>query len=79
MFIFITPKIISDPVSDFNRLRCEELNKRPGDTPAFLGCILEARELERERTFAGGMRMLFGQIDGCAELCAPPCSSYEGF
>lgn len=79
MFIFITPKIISDPVYDFNRIRCEELCKRPGDTPAFLSCVLQARELERERTFAGGMRLLFGQLDGCPEVCSPPFSAYDGY
>ncbi len=31
MFIFITPKIIADPIEDAERLKMEELKKRPGD------------------------------------------------
>lgn len=65
MFIFLTPRILNDPVNDLHRMRCIELHKRPGDTPEFLRCLLEARECERRKAFDGGMRMLFGRQGFC--------------
>lgn len=79
MFIFITPKIIADPVFDFHRLRCEEMCKRPGDTPAFLQCVLEATEFERTRVLAGSLRMLFGRGNDCSTGCFIPCNTFEGY
>lgn len=75
MFIFITPKIIVDPAEDLDRLRCEELMKRPGDVPSFLCELVEAREMERNRLLAGTMQLLFGREP---ERCIVPAGEYDG-
>jgi general secretion pathway protein D len=59
MFIFITPRIIRDPVEDLRSIRCEEYRKRPGDIPEFLACIDEAKDAERKRLFGQSLKLLF--------------------
>ena len=61
MFIFLTPRIISDPSEDFARIRCEELSRRPGDLPCFMKRLHYARECEKNRLMQGYMTMLFGR------------------
>lgn len=61
MFIFITPKIVSDPVEDLLRLRAEEVCLRPGDLPEFLACLNEARNYEKVCLMDGTMTMLCGR------------------
>ncbi len=61
MYMFITPKIIVDPVEDFDRLRRKELCRRPGDIPAYLCQLNFAQECERTRVLEQSMRMLFGR------------------
>ena len=75
MFIFITPKIIRDPVEDLNRIRCEEMLRRPGDIPCFLCKLVEARRLEKEMIFSGSMTLLFGPAP---DRCVCPCGEYDG-
>lgn len=66
MFIFITPTIISDPVEDYERIKCEEMLRRPGDIPDFLCRLNAAREMEKNRLLAGSMTLLFGLLpDRC--------------
>jgi Type II secretory pathway, component PulD len=60
MFIFLTPTIISDPLFDFERIKCEEMRRRPGDIPEFLCSLVVARDNEKNRVLAGSMRILFG-------------------
>lgn len=60
MFIFLTPTIISDPLDDFERIKCEEMRRRPGDIPEFMCRLVAARDLEKNRVMAGSMRILFG-------------------
>lgn len=60
MFIFLTPTIISDPLDDFERIKCEEMRRRPGDIPEFLCSLVAARDIEKNRVLAGSMRILFG-------------------
>jgi general secretion pathway protein D len=60
MFIFITPRIIRDPVEDLRRIRQEDFKKRAGDLPEFLASLDEAKTRERDRLFRSSMRMLFG-------------------
>ena len=60
MFIFLTPTIISDPLDDFERIKCEEMRRRPGDIPEFLCRLVAARDAEKNRVLAGSMRILFG-------------------
>lgn len=60
MFIFLTPTIISDPLDDFERIKCAEMHRRPGDIPEFLCGLVAAREYEKNRLMANSMIMLFG-------------------
>lgn len=75
MFIFITPKIVNDPVEDLYRIRMEELCKRPGDIPEYLCHLNAAREYEKNRLFQGWMTMLFGP---CPERCIETEGEYDG-
>lgn len=61
MYIFITPTIISSPAEDLERVRIRDLCRRPGDIPAFLMHLEEARRREREAAMAMTMEMLFGR------------------
>ncbi len=61
LFIMLTPKIISDPLTDFARSRQEEMKKRPGDLPEFLDRLVEARDKERTRLFKQSMKVLLSQ------------------
>lgn len=61
MFLFITPKIVADPVEDLERLRCEEMARRPGDIPEFLCALVEARYIERKAFLEGTLITLFGR------------------
>jgi general secretion pathway protein D len=60
MFIFLTPTIISNPLDDFEKIKCEEMRRRPGDIPEFLCRLVSARDAEKNRVLAGSMRILFG-------------------
>lgn len=73
MFIFITPKIVAEPSEDLERIRCQEMIRRPGDIPSFLCMLEEAREMEKNRLLAGTMRILFGPEP---DRCVAPF--YEG-
>ncbi|MEX1013126.1 MAG: type II secretion system protein GspD [Waddliaceae bacterium] len=75
MFIFITPKIISDPKEDFRQIREQELCKRPGDIPAFLCRLNEAQEREKNRLFKQWMTVLLGH-EKPGYYC--PAGEYDG-
>jgi general secretion pathway protein D len=75
MFIFITPKIVIDPAYDLERIRQEELCKRPGDIPYFLCCLVSAREREKNRLMQESIRMLLGREPQCKFY---PCGEYDG-
>jgi len=59
MFVFITPRIIHNPVDDLQRIRQSEYHKRAGDIPEFLQCIDDAKNLQRKRLFDNSLKMLF--------------------
>ncbi len=59
MFIFITPRIIKDPVDDLRCIRQSEYQKRAGDIPEFLACLDEAKNRERRKLFGNSLKMLF--------------------
>ncbi|KAF3363249.1 Uncharacterized protein PHSC3_000139 [Chlamydiales bacterium STE3] len=61
MFIFITPKIISDPACDLERIRREEMLRRPGDIPEFMGMLICARECAKKQLLDGWLTVLFGR------------------
>jgi len=61
MFVFITPKIIADPIEDVERIKREEMRRRPGDIPQFLHELAAAQEKEKRRLFEGSLSILFGR------------------
>ncbi|MCH9626850.1 MAG: Type 3 secretion system secretin [Chlamydiales bacterium] len=61
MFVFITPKIIADPIEDAEKFRRDELKKRPGDVPEFLHELVEAQSRERKCLFEQSLTALFGR------------------
>lgn len=61
MFIFITPKIVSDPACDLEWIRSEEMLRRPGDIPEYLCSLIEAEECEKNRLLQNWMTTLFGR------------------
>ncbi len=75
MFIFLTPKIIADPAEELVRLRNDEMTRRPGDIPAFMCRLVQARECERNRCLKGSMMMLFGRPP---ERCFYRIGEYDG-
>lgn len=75
MFIFITPKIVQDPSQDLERIRQEEVCRRPGDIPYFLCCLVAAREKEKNRVMEESIRMLLGRTPQCKMI---HCGEYDG-
>lgn len=61
MFIFLTPKILDDPCADIERLKHEEMHRRPGDIPDFLYCLNEARNFERDRLLMQSLQVAIGR------------------
>ena len=59
MFFFITPHIIPDQQETLERLRTEELKKRPGDIPEFLEKMVEAQDKESRKFFEKSLKLLF--------------------
>lgn len=59
IFFFITPRIIPDPQETFEKLRTEELKKRPGDIPEFLERMVEAQDKESRKFFERSLRLFF--------------------
>lgn len=59
MFIFITPKIIKDPIEDLKREKIKFLKKRCGDIPEFLQKIEEAKNRQKKKMFADSLKVLF--------------------
>lgn len=80
LFIFLTPKIISDPQRDFDCLREKEMLRRPGDIPEFMCRLVEALDYEKNRLFAGTINALFGPMpDRCVgEFSCCPEGEYDG-
>lgn len=58
MFIFITPRIIKDPIEDLRRIRELECQKRPGDIPEFLERLNDAKRLAQRRLFDSSIQTL---------------------
>ena len=59
MFVFITPKIIRNPVDDLRRIRQSEYQLRAGDIPEFLERLDEAKNQQRKSLFENSMKMFF--------------------
>ena len=82
MFIFITPKIISDPCEDMQKIKMREMQMRPGDLPAFTCRLVAAQLYEKNRVMQGFMTMAFGRcLDRFIESEPSACSQrgeYDG-
>lgn len=76
MFIFITPKIISDPLTDMEIVKKEMLKQRPGDIPEFLTECQLAKEKEKKRLCLGGLTALFGREEKTTSTT--PRKEYDG-
>lgn len=74
MFVFLTPKIISNPSEDFKNIQLEELKKRPGDLPEFMYLLEESKNFERRKLMAESFSMLFGR----PEKKPLPTGEYDG-
>lgn len=59
MFIFITPRIIKDPIEDLRLERQRILSKRPGDIPEFIAKVEQAKNFERKKIFENSLKVLF--------------------
>lgn len=59
MFFFITPTIVPDPQETLERMRAEELKKRPGDLPEFLARVVEAQDKESRKYFQKSLKLFF--------------------
>lgn len=81
MFVFLTPRIITDPVNEFDCLREKEMIRRPGDIPEFMCKLYEAQLEEKNRLFAGTMNALFGPpLERCVPefSCCKPMEEFNG-
>lgn len=78
MFVFITPKIISDPIEEAALLKRAELTKRPGDLPEMIHHIIEAKNRERKKLFCGGLTALFGRQEASTTLLKERQGEYDG-
>jgi general secretion pathway protein D len=76
MFIFLTPKIVVDPVDDLERIRMRQLFLRPGDIPGFLCRLAAAEEWETNCLAESTMAILFGRRPSrCINF---PLGEYDG-
>lgn len=62
MFIFITPKVVNDPLGDFDKYKTIDLKKRPGDTPELLKKLFESKALEKENAYRISLKQLFKNV-----------------
>ena len=60
MFIFIKPKILSDPTTDLLRIRDAKLRNRPGETEYFFRLLNESRENEKKWKFQESLELFIG-------------------
>lgn len=63
MFIFITPKIITDPAEQKEIALKQNLKKRPGDYPLLLQEINDSKAVQKQRLFEGTLKTLFSSHD----------------
>jgi general secretion pathway protein D len=78
MFVFITPKIIADPIQDLERIKREDLKKRPGDIPEFLQQLVCAQERSKRRLFEDSLTALFGRQQHMGNASERRASEYDG-
>ena len=62
MFIFITPRVVADPLSDYEKFKNMDLKKRPGDTPELLKKLLESKAIDKEKSYRMSLKQLFRHV-----------------
>lgn len=62
MFIFITPRVVEDSFSDFEKYQKIDLKKRPGDSPELLKKLLESKSIEKENAYRMSLKQLFKHV-----------------
>lgn len=62
MIIFITPRIVRDPIEGLREMRKCKMRQRAGDIPEFLQRLQEARQKEKTGTFEKSLSLLFDKI-----------------
>lgn len=60
MFIFITPRVISDPRADIEKIKEDMYARRAGDCPEYLCRLLEAQCAQKKRLFERSFNLIFG-------------------
>lgn len=60
IIIFITPRVLLDSKEEMDRMKEEELRKRPGDLPEFIQRVIDARKREKKKLFENSFKLLFG-------------------
>lgn len=78
MFIIITPKIVTDPSDQLERLKLIEAGRRPGDIPSFLAELEEARQCEKSRLMQNSITLLFGRQPERIAYPIPGDREYDG-
>lgn len=74
MFIFITPTIIYDQCEGIEKVKRDQLFRRPGDIPCFMCALDEARYWEQQRHLQLTMEMVFGRPESrCVEYGDDAC------
>lgn len=61
MYLFLTPHVLEGSHECLERMRCEELSRRPGDVPEAIACMIQAIEWEKRELFSEGLKMIFGR------------------
>lgn len=78
LFVMLTPRIIRDPLTDFERVQEERMRKRPGDLPELLERLYEARRCEKERIFDQTLDILFDNFERRAAPSCPMTGEFNG-
>lgn len=74
MFIFITPTILYDPCDGFEKIKQQQLIRRPGDVPYFLCNLESARCRAKESCFARSLDIICGrEKDRCIHFGDDTC------
>ena len=60
MFIFLTPRILSDPEREQEKMLSRLFQKRPGESKEFLDRLEEAKNQEKRRLFESSFKLIFG-------------------
>lgn len=61
MFVFITPKILSDPIEEIENTKLFALTKRAGDVPEFLKELDISKDKQKRKLFERSLASLFGR------------------